>query len=158
MCTKNHNHMRYSSWDTKNEKMNISKKLKQPLEIPSFYTVAPKIMTIAYTVPEIWDVTDVIVIFHFGLILPFYPPKNIWRYHHFTQVYQKLWLDEVRFLRYGAWQTDGETDVQKKWHIEVANAACCQCWFPRQRVSALSTRCGGWYLKCLIALLPDHMR
>ena len=25
ICTKNHNHMRYSSWDTKNEKMKISK-------------------------------------------------------------------------------------------------------------------------------------
>ena len=40
--------------------------------------------------------------------------KDTWRYH-FTHLYQKLWLDDVRFLRYGAWQTDG----QKKWHIEV---------------------------------------
>ena len=42
--------------------------------------------------------------------------KNTWRYHHFTHVYQKLWLDNVRFLRYGAWQTDkqsgGQTDGQ----------------------------------------------
>ena len=30
-------------------------------------------MIICFTVPEIWHVTDVIVIFHFGLFLPFYP-------------------------------------------------------------------------------------
>ena len=31
--------------------------------------------------------------------------KNAWKYHHFTYVYQKLWLDDVRwFLRYGTWQ------------------------------------------------------
>ena len=35
----------------KNEKMKISKKLKRPQEIPSFYTVIPKIMIIGYTVP-----------------------------------------------------------------------------------------------------------
>ena len=28
--------------------------------------------------------------------------KNIWRYHHFTYVYQKLWSDDIWFLRYGA--------------------------------------------------------
>ena len=31
-------------------------------------------------------------------------------------MYQKLWLDVVRFLIYGAQRTDG----RKKWHIEVA--------------------------------------
>ena len=30
-------------------------------------------------------------------------------------VYQKLWLDDLWFLRYAVWQTDR----QKKWHIEV---------------------------------------
>ena len=30
-------------------------------------TSVPKIMIICYTVPEIWGVTDAIVIFHFGL-------------------------------------------------------------------------------------------
>ena len=33
-------------------------------------------MIIGYTVPEIWYVTDVIVIFHFGQFLPFYPPNS----------------------------------------------------------------------------------
>ena len=44
-------------------------------------------------------------------------------------VYQKLWSDDVRFLRNGAQQMDGQTGRgidrwtdgprQKKWHIEV---------------------------------------
>ena len=71
-----------------------------------------------------------------GYFLPFYPPinlkkskfqknekkKNAWRYHHFTHVHQRRWLDEVWFLRYGTIgmrQTDGWTDRQKRWHIEV---------------------------------------
>ena len=73
---------------------------KKCLEI-SFYTSVPKIMIICYTVLEIWHVTDVIVVFHFG---PFFAllhpnsPKNqnleknekiTWGYHHFTQVYKK---------------------------------------------------------------------
>ena len=51
-----------------------------------------------------------------GYFLAFYPPnsrnkstfwkneKNTWRYYHFTYVYQKIWSDDVRFLRYSAWQ------------------------------------------------------
>ena len=57
--------------------------------------------------------TDVIVIFHFGFffaLLPQQPKKSkfqknekyTWRYHHFTHVDQKLQLDDVQFLRYGA--------------------------------------------------------
>ena len=87
-CTINDNHMIYGSWDMKctrqtfflilaichflpfylpnNLKNEISKKWKKRLEISSFYTSVPKIMIIGYTVPEIWQVTDVIVIFHFG--------------------------------------------------------------------------------------------
>ena len=36
--------------------------------------------------------------------------KNSWGYYHFTYVYQKLWSDDVRFLRHGAQRTDGQTD------------------------------------------------
>ena len=49
------------------QKMKISKKWKKNLEILSFYTSVPKIMIICYTVPEIWCMTDAIVIFHFRL-------------------------------------------------------------------------------------------
>ena len=105
------------------QKMKISKKWKKDLEILSFYTSVPKIMIICYTVPEIWCMTDAIVIFHFRLFFALLPQKsnflknekNTWRYHHFTHVYQTLWLDDVRFLRNGVQQTDG----QKNWHIEV---------------------------------------
>ena len=81
--------------------MKISKQWKKGLEI-SFYTSVPKIM-ICYTVPEIWHVSDVIVIFHLGqflfLLSRLQPQKwkfhknekKPWRYQHLPQVYQKLW-------------------------------------------------------------------
>ena len=101
------------------QKIKIFKKWKKYLEISSFYISAPKIMIRWCTVPEIRCVTDVIVISYFGLFFE----KNAWKYRHFTYVYQKLWSDDVRFLRYGAWQKDGQTerlmDRWKKWHIEV---------------------------------------
>ena len=61
----------------KNE--NFKKMRKTRMDISSFYTSVPKIMIIGYTVPETWHVTDVIVIFHFGLFFALSPrnsPKN----------------------------------------------------------------------------------
>ena len=58
--------------------------------------------------------------FYFGLLLAIYPPptaekikipkerKKPWRYH-FTHVYQKLWLDDVRFRMDR--RTDGKSDI-----------------------------------------------
>ena len=58
-------------------------------------------MIIGYAALEIWCVTDVIVIFHLGLLFVLLPPNNLknekkkkkkkktWRYHHFTQLDQK---------------------------------------------------------------------
>ena len=121
-CIKNHDYMLYCYWDMTCDRCNcyfqfwtifcpftsltaqkikISQKWKKYLEISSFYTIVPKTLIICYTVPEIWHVTDVIVIFHFGLffaLLPQQPKpskflkneKTSWRYHHFTHVYQKL--------------------------------------------------------------------
>ena len=89
------------------------KKMKKPLEISSFYKSVPKIKIIWCTVPEIWCITDAIVIFHFGLSFPFYTfnllekwkfqknKKNSWRYH-FTQVYRKSWSYGTLILKYGA--------------------------------------------------------
>ena len=93
------------------QKIKILKKWKKHLEISSFYTSVPKIMIICYTVPEIWWVTDVII-FHFGPFFALLPKKSklkknekkAWRYHHFTQVYQKSWPYAILFLRYGVWQ------------------------------------------------------
>ena len=46
-------------------KMKISK-MKKTLEISSFYTGLPKVMIICYTVPEIWHMSDVVVVFILG--------------------------------------------------------------------------------------------
>ena len=83
-CTKNHNHMLYCSWDMVRNRCNY---------------------------------------FNFALFFPLSPTeqpkkskfqknnkKNTWRYHHFTHVYQKWWLDDVRFLRNSEPQMDGQTD------------------------------------------------
>ena len=86
-----------------------------------------------------WDIEcDRLKLVVMGHFLPFYfPPKipNCWRYHF---VYQKLWSDNVRFLRYCVYrkmdrlmdvrtdgqtdrqtdrQRDRQTDRQKKWQI-----------------------------------------
>ena len=48
-------------------KIKIWKKRKTHQEVSWFYKSVPKIMIIRYNYSEIWCVTDVIVIFHFGL-------------------------------------------------------------------------------------------
>ena len=48
-------------------------KIKKHLEISSFYTSASKIVFRSYTVPEIWHVMDVIVVFHFGQFFALLP-------------------------------------------------------------------------------------
>ena len=72
------------------------------MEISSFHLSIPKIIIICFTVPEAWRMTDVIVIFHFGLFFALLPlqqhkkskflknEKNTWRYHHFTHIYQLI--------------------------------------------------------------------
>ena len=65
-------------------------------------------MTVCYTVPEIQHLMSLILIFHFGLFFALLPPKQLkkpkflksekkeaWRYHHFTNAYQKLLLHDV---------------------------------------------------------------
>ena len=97
MCTKNHNHMMYGSWDIDFDRHNflsfwvmfcpftalrirknkILKEWEKRLEI-ALYTSVPKIMIICYTVPEICRVTDVIFIFHFGVFFcPFTTPFTV---------------------------------------------------------------------------------
>ena len=96
-CTESHDHRLYCSWDMACEgcncyfsfwaiffnftlltaqKMKISKKWKLHLEISSFNTSVPKIVIICFTVPEIRHVTNVIVIFHFGLFFALLPPSS----------------------------------------------------------------------------------
>ena len=127
----------YPSNSPKNKNIKKKRKMKKKiLQISSFYTRVPKIMIIGYTVPEIWHMRDVIVIFHFGqkfliygvrqnflsfwaIFCPpptFYPPissknenlkkikNNSWRFHHFTQLYQKSWRYAILFLKYSTLQ------------------------------------------------------
>ena len=88
MRTINDNHRMYGSWDMehdrhnflsfwtifcpftplKAQKIKILKKWKKYLQILSFYTSVPKIIIIWYIPPQIWCMTDVIVIFQFGLL------------------------------------------------------------------------------------------
>ena len=114
------------------QKIKILRKWKKQLEILSFYTHVSKIMITCYTIPEIWHMTDIIYISYFGPFSAILPPKspkkqnfkkwkkkNTWRYYHFTNVYQKLWSHDVRFLRYGVGWMNGPTDGQKNWHVEM---------------------------------------
>ena len=95
-CTINHDHMQYCYWDMVHDGCNYFS--FWAIFCPFTPLTARKIK-----ISKKWK-------------------KNAWRYHHFTHVYQKLWL-YVQFLRYGAQQTDeqmdGQTDGQKKWHTEV---------------------------------------
>ena len=80
-CTKNHDHRLYCSWDMAHDRCNC------------YFLIL-------------------------GYFLPFYSSncsknknerheekkkKKLWRYHHFTQVYQKIWSYAILFLRYGMW-------------------------------------------------------
>ena len=79
-------------------------------------------MIIRYTVPEIWCMTDVLVIFDYGLFFVLLPPLTAQkikilkkRKKHLeiscTKNYDKIITVHVR---YGARQTDGQTDGWKK--------------------------------------------
>ena len=74
----------------------------------------------------VWRTEFFVILDHF---LPFYHPNNpknqkFWKNkkhlgYLFTHVHHKLWSHDVWFLKYGAWQTDGQMDGQEKWHIGV---------------------------------------
>ena len=82
MCAINEDHMMYGCWDIRQDifflfyssstlttqKIKILKKWKKKNgEISSFHTSILKTIIICYTVLQIWCMTDVTVIFHFGL-------------------------------------------------------------------------------------------
>ena len=52
------------------------KKMKKIIENIIILHKCAKNHAICYAVPEIWCMTDVIVILNFGLFLPFYPPNS----------------------------------------------------------------------------------
>ena len=103
------------------QKMKISKKWKEHLKISSFYTIVPKLMIICYTVPEKWYVTDVIVIFHFGLFFVLLMKKCLEISSFYTCVPKiMIWwcmVPEIWCATDG--RTDKQTDGWQKWHVEV---------------------------------------
>ena len=83
ICTIIHNHMIYGSWDMECNGQNFL----------SFWTIF--CLFTPLTAQKIKILKN---------------EKISWRYHHFTQLYQKLWSDDVQFLRYGARQMDGQME------------------------------------------------
>ena len=136
-CTKNHDPMLYCFWDMvcdrcnyfsfwaifcpftplTTQKVKTKKNEKNTWRYYRFTKAYQKLYC------SWWHVTDVIVIFYFGLFFVLLPSpsltaqkikilkkwKTAWRYHHFTYVYHKLWLDDVQFLRYGVRRTEKVT-------------------------------------------------
>ena len=85
------------------QKIKIWKKIgKKHLEISPLYTSVPKMMIIGYTVPEIWCVPDLIVIFHFELFFTLSPYSQIekWKYQKTKEkLYDKIGdLSKITFL------------------------------------------------------------
>ena len=91
-CTKNHDHMLYCYWEMVCDKCN-------------FYFSFWAIFCPFGTKNQNFKKNE----------------KNTSRYLHFTNVYQKLWLNDVLLLIYGVQQTDEQTDrqVDRKSDIEV---------------------------------------
>ena len=92
-CTKNHDYMLYCSWDMTRDGCN-------------FYFFSLEYFLFLYTLPCPKNQS-------------LYKNEKSYRRYRFTHVYQKLWSDDVRFLRYGEGRTDRRTGRRKKWHIEV---------------------------------------
>ena len=80
MCTKNHNHMRYGSWDTEWDRQNFL----------SLWAIL-----CLFTLQSTWKIK----------ILKKWK-KKAYRYHHFTLDYHRGQSSDVCFLRYGGWQTE----------------------------------------------------
>ena len=136
-CTKNYDQMMYGSWDMVCDRCNYfsfwaifcpftpltAQKIKiLKKEISSFYICVPKIITRWCTVPEIWCVTDVIVISHFGLFFALLPPNSP-KYQNFEKMKKTqgdiilhMCTKNYHQMMYGSWDmvhdrlTDGQTD------------------------------------------------
>ena len=92
MCTKNYDQIMYGSWDMVWDRRNC---------YFSFWAIfCPFTLLTAKKKSKFWK-----------------NEKNAWRYH-FTYVYQKLWSDDIWFLRYAARQTDGQRDGQTDRRID----------------------------------------
>ena len=135
MCAINENHMTYGSWDMEHNSQNFFvvldhllpfyplnnpenqnyKKWKKPWRLHNLTQIS-NIMIIWYTVPEMWHLRDVIVIFHLGLFSPllslliarkikiFKKWKKPLELSSFHTSVTKSWSHTILFLRDGLWQ------------------------------------------------------
>ena len=120
LSTTNDSHMIHGSWDMKCNRQNLLVILGHFLPFYPLNSLKNENIIKMKKMPG--DVTYEIVIFHFELFFwPFthtshpHPPnrqknenfkkkeKSAWKYHHFTQVYLKLWSYAMLFLRYDTW-------------------------------------------------------
>ena len=132
MCTKNEDHMIYGSWSLRHNRqifviLGHSLPFQPPDNLENQNFKIDKNTWRYYNFTHLqhkWQSYDVcflrywvrqtdffVILDHFLL---FYPLpwkikilknwKNTWRYHHFTQVYQKSWSYAILFLIHGAWQ------------------------------------------------------
>ena len=97
------------------QKMKISKQWKKCPEISSFYKSLPKIITICSTLPEIGHMT------HTSSPLTAKKKKKIEKMKKTPGhiIILKLWLNNVHFLRYGAWQTDRWLEKVRLTHLKI---------------------------------------
>ena len=110
-------------------KNKILKKMKKTLEISSFYICVPQIMIRSCTVPEIWCVTDLIVISHFGLFFALFHPHPTPKHPKKSKFWKKKKPGDIIILHkctknydqmmYSSWDMvhDGQTDKRtEEWH------------------------------------------
>ena len=123
----------------------ILQKWKKHLKVSAFTTSVLKIMIICFIVPEIWHLMDVVVSFNFGLFFAILPhltaqkmKKHTWRYHNFTQLYQKSWSYAILFLRYGL------LGIELLWYVTdglMDRKSDIQRWVPHLKKSIFRTEC-----------------
>ena len=136
MCTKNHNHMRYGSWDTKwdrqifflsfwaiffpftpktTHKIKILKKWKKHLGMSTSYTYVQQITIKWCMLSETWSTTDRFFV-TLDYFLPSYPPNNP-ENHNFEK------------LKKNAWRYHHFTHLHHKWK------SCDVCSWDKERNS-----------------------
>ena len=104
------------------QKSKILKRWRKIVEISSFYTIVPKSMIIGYTVRDTWHVTDVIVIFHFGLFFALLPLSSPYRSWHMARdrcnCYFSLWTIFFPFTPITTQKTKISKTMKRK-HLEI---------------------------------------
>ena len=129
-CTINENHMMYGSWDMECDRQNFlsfwtafcpfTPITTGKIRILKKWTICLEITLHKWTknhdhmLHGSWNMAHTGCKCYFSFWAIFCPftsltARKIKILHHFTYVYQKLWSDDVQFLRYCAW-TDGQME------------------------------------------------